>query len=82
MGYLTYFVLFAETSTPVNTSDFVIELNNDFDVVNVSHKKRNKRYIEAAYVETMITADRSMVEAFRSTAELQSYLTTIMGMVS
>ncbi|EDO44376.1 predicted protein, partial [Nematostella vectensis] len=43
---------------------------------------RGKRYIEAGYVETMVTADKSMVDAFPSKAELQSFIITIMGMVA
>lgn len=69
-----------ETYFPGNKSEYVIELNRDD--IHISRRKRSKRYIEAAYVETMITADRSMVEAFPNKVELQSYLTTIMGMVS
>lgn len=44
--------------------------------------RRRKRSIDESFVETLVVADRTMVDAFKSKADLQSYILTLMGVVS
>lgn len=48
----------------------------------VESKRRKRRSLDEVTVEVMLTADKTMVKSFRSKADLQSYLVTIMGIVS
>ena len=44
--------------------------------------RRKRRSIDERFVETLVVADRTMVDAFGSKADLQSYILTLMGVVS
>lgn len=44
--------------------------------------RRRKRSIDESFVETLVVADRTMVDAFESKADLQSYIMTLMAVVS
>lgn len=46
------------------------------------HRSRSKRSLDEAFIETMVTADKTLSDSFKSKADLQSYIITIMGMVS
>lgn len=45
-------------------------------------KRRRRRSIDESFVETLVVADQTMVNAFGSKADLQSYILTLMGVVS
>lgn len=45
-------------------------------------KGRRRRSIDESFVETLVVADQTMVNAFGSKADLQSYILTLMGVVS
>ena len=42
---------------------------------------RKRRSIDESFVETLVVADRTMVDAFKSKADLQAYILTLMGVV-
>ena len=42
---------------------------------------RKRRSTDESFVETLVVADRTMVEAFKSKADLQAYILTLMGVV-
>ena len=44
--------------------------------------RRRRRSVDENFVETLVVADRTMVDAFESKADLQSYIMTLMGVVS
>ena len=48
----------------------------------IERQRRRRRSLDEVTVEVMLTADKTMVKSFRSKAELQSYLITVMGVVS
>ncbi|CAH3156387.1 unnamed protein product, partial [Porites lobata] len=43
---------------------------------------RKRRSTDESFVETLVVADRTMVDAFKSKADLQAYILTLMGVVS
>ncbi|XP_078343629.1 A disintegrin and metalloproteinase with thrombospondin motifs 9-like isoform X3 [Oculina patagonica] len=45
-------------------------------------RKRRRRSIDDSFVETLVVADKTMVDAFDSKADLQSYIITLMGVVA
>ncbi|XP_074610402.1 A disintegrin and metalloproteinase with thrombospondin motifs 20-like isoform X2 [Acropora palmata] len=45
-------------------------------------RRRRRRSIDESFVETLVVADQTMVNAFGSKADLQSYILTLMGVVS
>ena len=47
-----------------------------------SSRRRRKRNIHDNFVETLVVADKTMVDAFDNKADLQSYIITLMGVVS
>ena len=51
--------------------------------INESYtRKRHKRSLGESFVETLVVADKTMVDAFDSKADLESYIITLMGVVS
>ena len=44
--------------------------------------RRRRRSIDESFVETLVVADKTMVDAFESKADLQTYIITLMGVVS
>ena len=42
---------------------------------------RKRRSTDESFVETLVVADRTMVDAFKSKADLQAYILTLMGVV-
>ena len=42
---------------------------------------RKRRSTAESFVETLVVADRTMVDAFKSKADLQAYILTLMGVV-
>lgn len=49
---------------------------------DTSSRRRRKRNIHDNFVETLVVADKTMVDAFDNKADLQSYIITLMGVVS
>ena len=47
-----------------------------------SSRRRRKRNIHDNFVETLVVADKTMVDEFDNKADLQSYIITLMGVVS
>ena len=47
-----------------------------------SSRRRRKRNVHDNFVETLVVADKTMVDAFDNKADLQSYIITLMGVVS
>ena len=51
--------------------------------INESYtRKRHKRSLGESFVETLVVADKTMVDAFDSKADLESYIITLMAVVS
>lgn len=51
--------------------------------INESYtRKRHKRSLGESFVETLVVADKTMVDAFDSKADLESYIITLMGVVA
>ena len=51
--------------------------------INESYtRRRRKRSLGESFVETLVVADKTMVDAFDSKADLESYIITLMGVVS
>ena len=65
-----------KVSDHINQTDQVVKMQV------VEKKRRRKRSLDEVTVEVMLTADKTMVKSFRNKADLQSYIITIMGMVS
>lgn len=71
--HYSFFPLFTETSRPRPMEALRrVKL----------HRSRRKRSLDEAFIETMVTADKTLSDSFKSKADLQSYIITIMGMVS
>nr|XP_058944082.1 A disintegrin and metalloproteinase with thrombospondin motifs 9-like isoform X2 [Pocillopora verrucosa] len=51
--------------------------------INESYtRRRRKRSLGESFVETLVVADKTMVDAFDSKADLESYIITLMGVVA
>ncbi|RMX52812.1 hypothetical protein pdam_00012218 [Pocillopora damicornis] len=51
--------------------------------INESYtRRRRKRSLVESFVETLVVADKTMVDAFDSKADLESYIITLMGVVA
>ncbi|KAJ7351111.1 A disintegrin and metalloproteinase with thrombospondin motif 9 [Desmophyllum pertusum] len=45
-------------------------------------RRRRRRNVHDSFVETLVVADKTMVDAFDSKADLESYIITLMGVVA
>ena len=57
-------------------------LPGEYGNTSTGEKRRRRRSADENFVETLVVADRTMVNEFGSKADLQSYILTLMGVVS